>query len=68
MDAVENEQSFSVTRNEHGSGELIPPPRRRRFVPQREFAALSHSAPGMDTETFRADQEAALDHDATSPF
>ena len=32
---------------------------RRRFVPQQEFAALSRSAPGMDIETFRADQEAA---------
>jgi prevent-host-death family protein len=68
MDAVENGQAFTVTRDGHRIGELVPLRRRRRFVPQREFAALSRSAPGMDIETFRADQEAAFDHDVTSPY
>lgn len=68
MDAVESGQAFTVTRDGHRIGELVPLRRRRRFVPQREFAALSRSAPGMDIETFRADQEAAFDHDVTGPY
>ena len=68
MDAVESGQAFTVTRDGHRIGDLVPLRRRRRFVPQREFAALSRSAPGMDIETFRADQEAAFDHDVTGPY
>jgi prevent-host-death family protein len=68
MDAVENGQAFTVTRDGHRIGELVPLRHRRRFVPQREFAARSRSAPGMDIETFRADQEAAFDNDPTSPY
>ena len=68
MDAVENGQAFTVTRDGHRIGELVPLRHRRRFVPQREFAAGSRSAPGMDIETFRADQEAAFDNDVTSPY
>jgi prevent-host-death family protein len=68
MDAVENGQSFTVTRDGHRIGELVPLRHRRRFVPRREFAARSRSAPGLDIETFRADQEAAIDNDVTSPY
>jgi len=68
MDAVENGQAFTVTRDGHRIGELIPLRRRRRFVPRREFAAMSRSAPGIDIEAFRADQETAFDHDASSPY
>ena len=68
MDAVENGQAFTVTRDGHRIGELIPLRRRRRFVPRREFAAMSRSAPGIDIEAFRADQEAAFDHDTSSPY
>jgi antitoxin (DNA-binding transcriptional repressor) of toxin-antitoxin stability system len=60
LDAVENGQSFSVTRGDRPIGELIPLRRRRRFVPRQEFAAVS-SAPGMDIDVFRADQEATFD-------
>ncbi len=67
MDAVENGQAFTVTRDGHQIGELIPLRRRRRFVPRQEFAAMSRSAPGIDIETFRADQQAAFDHDTDSP-
>jgi prevent-host-death family protein len=68
MDAVEHGQSFTVTRDGHRIGELIPLRRRRRFVPRQEFAAMSRNAPSIDIETFRADQEAAIDHEADSPY
>jgi prevent-host-death family protein len=68
MDAVENGQAFTVTRDGHRIGELIPLRRRRRFVPRQEFAAMSRSAPAIDLGTFRADQEAAFDHDTSSPY
>jgi prevent-host-death family protein len=68
MDAVENGQAFTVTRDGHRIGELIPLRRRRRFVPRQEFAAMSRSAPAIDIETFRAGQHASLDHGTDSPY
>jgi prevent-host-death family protein len=68
MDAVEHGESFTITRDGHRIGELIPLRRRRRFVPRQEFAALSRHAPGLDLEAFRADQETALDHEPSSPY
>lgn len=68
MDAVEHGQSFMVTRDGHRIGELIPLRRRRRFVPRQEFAAMSRNAPDVDLDAFRADQEAALDQEPTSPY
>jgi antitoxin (DNA-binding transcriptional repressor) of toxin-antitoxin stability system len=64
MDAVENGQSFTVTRGGHAIGELLPLRNGRRFVPRQDFAAMSRNAPGIDPETFRADQDAAADHGA----
>jgi hypothetical protein len=63
---VDDEAGFTVTRDGHRIGELIPLRRRRRFVPRQEFAAMSRNAPSIDIETFRADQEAAIDHEADS--
>ena len=60
MDAVERGQAFTVTRDGHRIGELIPLRRRRRFVTREEFATMSRGAPSMDVEAFRADQDAAL--------
>ena len=68
MDAVERGQSFTVTRDGHRIGELIPLRRRRRFVSRQEFSAMSRNAPEIDLETFRADQDAAADHEASSPY
>ena len=68
MDAVERGQSFTVTRDGHRIGELIPLRRRRRFVSRQEFSAMSRNAPEVDLETFRADQDAAADHEASSPY
>jgi len=61
MDAVERGQAFTVTRDGHRIGELIPLRERRRFVTREEFVAMSSAAPTFDLDTFRADQEAALD-------
>jgi prevent-host-death family protein len=68
MDAVENGQAFTVTRDGHQIGELIPLPRRRRFVSREEFAAMSRGAPAIDVDAFRADQDAAFDHAAGDPY
>jgi antitoxin (DNA-binding transcriptional repressor) of toxin-antitoxin stability system len=68
MDAVENGQTFTVTRDGHQIGELIPLRRRRRFVPREEFAAVSRGAPAIGIEAFRADQDAAIDHEATDAY
>jgi prevent-host-death family protein len=68
MDAVERGQAFTVTRDGHQIGELIPLRRRRRFVTREEFANMSRGAPTMDIEAFRADQDAALDHRMIDPY
>ena len=59
MDAVEHGHSFTVTRDGHQIGELIPL-RRRAFVPRQEFATMSRNAPDGCLDAFRADQDAAL--------
>lgn len=68
MDAVQHGQSFTVTRDGHRIGELIPLRRRRRFVPRQEFAAMSRNAPNVDVEAFRADQDAIADHEAIGRY
>jgi prevent-host-death family protein len=68
MDAVEHGQSFTVTRDGHRIGELIPLRRRRRFVPREEFVAMSRNAPDMDLDAFRADQDATADQEVASPY
>lgn len=68
MDAVENGQAFIVTRDGHRIGELIPLRRHRRFVPRAEFAAMSRTAPALDIEKFRVDQEAALDQELDARY
>jgi len=68
MDAVENGQAFTVTRDGHRIGELIPLRSRRRFVPRQEFAAMSRTAAAVDPGAFRADQEAAAEQDLADPY
>lgn len=67
MDAVEGGQAFTVTRDGREIGELIPIRRRRRFVPRADFTAASRRAPAVDLAAFRADQEAAADHQVGTP-
>ncbi|MFE6054589.1 type II toxin-antitoxin system Phd/YefM family antitoxin [Kitasatospora sp. NPDC056446] len=64
MDAVQAGQSFTVTRDGHRIGELVPLRRRRKFVSRAEFAAMSRSAPDISLDAFRADQEATAKHQA----
>ena len=68
MDAVEAGQSFTVTRDGHRIGELIPLRCRRRFVPRAEFAAMSRSAPHISLDPFRADQDAATAPEMDEPY
>jgi len=68
MDAVEHGQSFTVARDGHRIGELIPLRRDRRFVSRQEFSAMSRNAPDVDLEAFRADQDAAADHQTSSAY
>ena len=68
MDAVENGQAFTVTRDGHRIGELIPLRQRRRFVPRQEFAAMSRTASAVDPGAFRADQDVAADQDLADPY
>jgi len=68
MDAVEHGQAFTVTRDGHQIGELIPLRRRRRFVSRTEFAAMSRGAPPVDLDAFRADQDAAADQQSDDPY
>jgi antitoxin (DNA-binding transcriptional repressor) of toxin-antitoxin stability system len=68
MDAVERGASFTVTRDGHRIGELIPLRRKRRFVSRQEFAAMSRNAPPLDLEAFRADQDAALDRESGTAY
>ena len=61
VDAVQSGESFTVTRDGHRIGELIPLRRRRRFVPRGEFAAMSRMAPDIKLKSFQTDQDAALE-------
>jgi prevent-host-death family protein len=68
MDAVEHGQAFTVTRDGHQIGELIPIRRRRKFVSRQEFAAMSRNAPATELEIFRADQDATAEHNDGDPY
>lgn len=61
MDAVERGQAFTVTRDGHRIGELVPLRQRRRFVSRAEFTAMSRTAPVIDADAFRADHDAVAD-------
>ncbi|TQJ87955.1 type II toxin-antitoxin system Phd/YefM family antitoxin [Streptomyces sp. SLBN-31] len=68
MDAVQSGQSFTVTRDGHRIGELIPLRRRRRFVPRGEFAAMSRTAPDISLDAFRVDQDATTEQEPDDPY
>ncbi|MEO3972515.1 prevent-host-death protein [Streptomyces sp. CAU 1734] len=68
MDAVQGGQSFTVTRDGHQIGELIPLRRRRRFVPRGEFAAMSRAAPDISLDAFRAGQGTTAEQETDDPY
>ncbi|MBF4998529.1 type II toxin-antitoxin system prevent-host-death family antitoxin [Nocardia sp. BSTN01] len=68
MDAVQDGQSFTVTRDGHQIGQLVPLRRRRRFVSRLEFAAMSQTAPALDVDSFRADQDRTAEQRLDDPY
>jgi prevent-host-death family protein len=68
MDAVQGGQAFTVTRDGHRVGELIPLRRRRRFVPRAEFAAMSRTAPDISLDAFRDDQDTVVERELDDPY
>ncbi len=68
MDAVEGGDSFTVTRDGHQIGELIPLRRRRTFVARDDFARGSALTPPLDAEQFRADLDRTYDTTVSDPY
>ncbi len=68
MDAVERGDSFVVTRDGRGIGQLIPLRARRTFVPRDEVMALLGSLPAIDGERFRADLDDIADPYVDDPY
>ena len=67
MDSVERGQAFTVTRDGHQIGELIPIRHRRTFLPRRKFLGADGTK-AIDPERFRADLDAAIDHEVADPY
>ncbi|MFJ8074862.1 type II toxin-antitoxin system Phd/YefM family antitoxin [Streptomyces sp. NPDC096176] len=68
MDAVQGGHAFTVTRDGHRIGELIPLRHRRRFVPRAEFAAMSRTAPDISLDAFRDDQNTVVEQELDDPY
>ncbi|MFE9813277.1 type II toxin-antitoxin system Phd/YefM family antitoxin [Streptomyces sp. NPDC005548] len=68
VDAVQGGQAFTVTRDGHRVGELIPLRRRCRFVPRAEFAAMSRMALGVSLDVFRDDQDRVVGQEGDEPY
>lgn len=64
MRALDQGESFVVTRNGTPVGELTPL-RRHRFVSTDAVVAMFRHAPAVDAGRFRADLDAYTDQDAT---
>ncbi len=62
MDSVERGQAFTVTRDGHQIGELVPLRRRRTFVPRSEFLA-SAGIGAVDPDGFHSDLDSMIDND-----
>lgn len=67
MDAVEQGERFTVTRDGRQIAELVPL-RPRRSVPAEDFLAASASAPSFDEARFRAELDAALDSEVDDRY
>lgn len=68
MDAVEDGQAFTVTRDGHHIAELVPLRRRSRFLSRQEWAAGSRLAPRIDLARFRADQVFTTEQGLSDPY
>ena len=68
MDSVEHGQAFTVTRDGHQIGELIPLRRPRTFVSREQFLAGWASAGSVDPDRLRADIDAMIDNEVLDPY
>ncbi|MFK4100263.1 prevent-host-death protein [Streptomyces sp. NPDC019531] len=68
MEAVQGGQAFTVTRDGHRVGELVPLRRRRRFVLRAEFAAMSRTAPDISLDAFGDDQDSVIEQELDDPY
>lgn len=68
MDALECGQSYTVTRDGRGIGELVPIREPRRFVSRATFARGARYAPDLDLEAFRRDLDEAVDPELDDPY
>lgn len=68
MDAVERGDSFVVTRDGRGIGELVPLRRRQRFVARADFVHSSAIAATVDPSRFRSDQQEAFLDGTDDPY
>lgn len=64
MRALDAGESFLVTRNGVGVGELVPL-RRGRFVRSDILVQVFRGAPAIDYDRFRSDVDRILDQDPT---
>ena len=68
MDAVERGDTFIVTRDGRGIGQLVPMRPRRTFVPREELIELGRNLPAIDADAFRADIDAVADPSIDDPY
>jgi prevent-host-death family protein len=68
MDAVEQGQTFTVTRNGREIGELVPKSHPRTLVPMDELFASAQGLPTIDAEKFWADIDAQVDPYIDDPW
>ena len=67
MDSVERGQAFTVTRDGHRIGELVPLRRRRTFISRSEF--LTPAGTGqVDPDRLRDDVDALVDNDINDAY
>jgi prevent-host-death family protein len=67
MDSVERGQAFTVTRDGHQIGKLVPLRHRRTFVPRGEFLAAAGTG-SIDADRFRTDIDAVIDNEVSDPY
>jgi prevent-host-death family protein len=68
MDAVERGVSFTVTRDGHEIGALVPIRAGRRFVHRADFVERSRNVPLIDLDRLREDQSRAYDQEPDDPY
>ena len=67
MDSVERGQAFTVTRDGHQIGELVPLRHRRTFVPRGDFLAAAGTSV-VDPDRFRTDLDAVIDNEVSDAY